>query len=74
MSAKRRGKLRNTHGKRKTATGVAKMIGAGNQGNPEAGVIAAAAIGRGAGADKEGTAFQTRWCGAGQQGEFSDTG
>jgi hypothetical protein len=50
------------------------MIGAGNQGNPEAGVIAAAAIGRGAGADKEGTAFQTRWCGAGQQGEFSDTG
>jgi hypothetical protein len=62
------------HGKRKTATGVAKMIGAGNQGNPEAGVIAAAAIGRGAGADKEGTAFQTRWCGAGQQGEFSDTG
>jgi hypothetical protein len=40
---------------------------AGNQGNPEVGVIAAGAIGRGAGAD-ESTVFQTRWCGASQRG------
>jgi hypothetical protein len=54
-SAKRRGKSRNRHGKRKTAMGAVAMIGGGNQRNPEVGVIAAAAIGRGAGADKEGT-------------------
>jgi hypothetical protein len=40
------------------AMGAVTTTGAGNQGNPEVGVIVAAAIARGAGAD-ESTVFPT---------------